>query len=365
MGNAIHLAYYITAHGYGHGVRSCDILRALWRRAPGTRVTVVTDLPEPFLRSRLGSTPWTLRRGAFDVGMVQRDSIRVDLDATRDALADLLACWPDRVKAEAAWMREAGIERVVCDIPAIPLEAARAAGVPAWAVGNFSWDWIYEEFADEHPVWAEAARRFAQAYPAAERLLKLPFAPLMKTFPRQFELPLLAESGVERREELARLTGCGTDGPWVLLSFTTLDLSEETLSRVEAMDDLTFFTVKPLAWQRRNIHPIDRDVVPFSDVLASCDLVMTKPGFGILSECAVNDKPLVYADRVDFAEYHVLVEWMDEYMRGTHIPTEALYAGDWRAYIDRALRMDVCRPRLPRGGASMAARVLLEGQVSS
>ena len=24
-----HIAYYVTAHGYGHGVRSCDILGAL------------------------------------------------------------------------------------------------------------------------------------------------------------------------------------------------------------------------------------------------------------------------------------------------------------------------------------------------
>jgi hypothetical protein len=28
------VAYYISAHGYGHGVHSCDILRGVWRRWP-------------------------------------------------------------------------------------------------------------------------------------------------------------------------------------------------------------------------------------------------------------------------------------------------------------------------------------------
>jgi len=82
----MHMAYYVTAHGYGHGVRSCDILTALLARHPHIRVTVTTDLPEAFLRSRLQGADGRLRvrPGAFDVGMVQKDSIRVDVDATLD-----------------------------------------------------------------------------------------------------------------------------------------------------------------------------------------------------------------------------------------------------------------------------------------
>ena len=68
-----HIAYYVTAHGYGHGVRSCDVLGALLAAHPATKITVTTDLPESFLRSRLPCTDGRLvvRPGAFDVGMVQ------------------------------------------------------------------------------------------------------------------------------------------------------------------------------------------------------------------------------------------------------------------------------------------------------
>ncbi len=47
------IAYYITAHGYGHGTRSCDVLRALHRLYPEQPVIVTTDLPRDFLNSRL------------------------------------------------------------------------------------------------------------------------------------------------------------------------------------------------------------------------------------------------------------------------------------------------------------------------
>ena len=47
------LAYYITAHGYGHGTRSCDIINALHSAAPELQILVKTDLPLPFMQSRL------------------------------------------------------------------------------------------------------------------------------------------------------------------------------------------------------------------------------------------------------------------------------------------------------------------------
>ncbi|MEI8207484.1 MAG: hypothetical protein WCG03_11455, partial [Kiritimatiellales bacterium] len=71
------IAYYITAHGYGHGARSCDVLRALYWLYPEQPVIVTTDLPRDFLNSRLaGCGNLTFREGAFDVGLVQKDSLQ-------------------------------------------------------------------------------------------------------------------------------------------------------------------------------------------------------------------------------------------------------------------------------------------------
>ena len=157
-----HIAYYITAHGYGHGVRSSDILGALLAAHPGVRITVTTDLPESFLRSRLPAADGriTVRPGAFDVGMVQQDSIRVDVGATLTEAEELLAERETLIDYEAEMLRGESADLVVADIPSMPLEAAAEAGVPAIAVGNFSWDWIYAPFAVHEPRWRPVIRMY-------------------------------------------------------------------------------------------------------------------------------------------------------------------------------------------------------------
>ena len=42
-----HIAYYVTAHGYGHGVRSCDILAALLAAHPAAKIHTYGKAPRP------------------------------------------------------------------------------------------------------------------------------------------------------------------------------------------------------------------------------------------------------------------------------------------------------------------------------
>ena len=359
MSNRKHIAYYISAHGYGHGVRSCDILRALAGLRPDLRFTLITMLPEPFLRNRLPAGDWTFRAVSFDVGMVQRDSIRVDVAATLAAVRSLCDRRGEMVKQEVEWLRRERVDLVVADIAAIPLEAAGDAGIPALAVGNFAWDWIYDEFAERDPAWSDLVRQFAEGYRCATLLLRLPFSEPMEAFPRREDIPLVAVPGRTRRAELAAMTGASLEKPWVLMSFTTLDLSEEALDRIEQYRDHEFLVVRPLDFRRRNIHAIDRERMPFSDVLASSDVVISKPGFGLISECVVNRKPLIYADRADFREYAVLVDSIRRHLQQVHLPAEKLYRGELAAALKRITEQTAPRELLGAGGDIVAARRML------
>ena len=358
----LHIAYYVTAHGYGHGVRSADILSALLAAYPAAKITVTTDLPEAFLRSRLPQADGRLvvRPGAFDVGMVQKDSIRVDVDATLAEALELLAERSRLVDYEAEMLRGEGADLVVADIPAIPLEAAAAAGIPAAAVGNFAWDWIYAPLAARDPRWRPVIRMFADGYRMAKLRLKLPFSPAMSVFPKQVDIPLLAKPGRPRRAELAQLTGADPRKRWVLLSFTSLAWDEAALRAVEELDGYEFFTVKPLEWPgRRNIRAVDREAVGFSDVLASCDVAVSKPGYGILSDCVANVKPLVYAEREDFIEYSLLERELKRFLANVHIPAVDLYAGRLEPALASVPAAPAPPETLPGGGAEMAAEILM------
>ena len=351
----MHIAYYISSHGYGHGVRSSDIIRAINRLHPEVNVTITTDLPRSFLESRLGSGRNTIRPGSFDVGMVQLDSIRVDVPATLEKVKSLYARKNELIRSESAFLRESGVSRVVVDIAALPAEAAKAAGLPVFAVGNFAWDWIYGEFAETNPEWLPLICEFERGYGMVDLLLRLPFAEPMKAFPKIEDIPLVATAGRSRRDELVKLTGCDPRRKWVLLSFTSLDWDEHALDETERLSDYEFFTVKPLEWRRKNIHAIDRRSIPFSDVLASADVVVSKPGFGLLSECVLNRKPLIYAERADFREYHVLEEGLRRYLKNVHIPAERLYRGELGEALAAIWNQPEPKESLAAGGDEVAA----------
>jgi len=363
------MAYYITAHGYGHGARSCDVLRALETCYPDLHKTVVTDLPEDFLQSRLKDlNNISFRRGAFDVGLVQSDSLRSDLPATLAELERIYGREAELIEQEKRFLSKNRIGLVASDIPAIPLAAAQQLGLPNMAIGNFSWDWIYEDFAGRNPRWRPLIEKFSPAYARTDLLLKLPFAPAMEVFPNQTGIPLLARPGTPRREKIrnsivdihASDFPPRADKPWVLLSFTSLDLENGALKKIAALrDEYEFFSVQPLEWPGSCVYSIDWQQVSFSDILASCDIVVSKPGFGLVSECIVNQKPLIYADRGDFAEYPYLVDGIEKYLQNVYIPSGKLYAGELGPYLKALKTAPLPVEKMPSGGAELIAHELI------
>jgi hypothetical protein len=178
----------------------------------------------------------------------------------------------------------------------------------------------------------------------------------MDAFPRVEDIPLVATPGKLQREKIAKITGCNPKAKWILLSFTTLAWNDEALTRVEALEGCELFTVLPLHWERRNIHTLDRDQVTFSDVIASVDAVISKPGFGILSDCIVNRKPLIYAERSDFLEYPILESALRKYLKHLHIPAEDLYRGNLKSSLTRIWDSPEPEASLAYGGDVIAAK---------
>ena len=82
------LAYYITPHGFGHAVRSLQVIRQLLDLAPDLEIILVSTLPE-FLLDVIEGRSLSIRKKRLDIGLVQLDSIRFDLDATAQVLKSL------------------------------------------------------------------------------------------------------------------------------------------------------------------------------------------------------------------------------------------------------------------------------------
>jgi len=353
------IAYYVTAHGFGHAVRSSDIIRAMHRaeRGRSTKVTIVSNVPDPFWINRfddLDGFDWQRRPGSFDIGMVQVDSVRVNIPATRERVRDLLQRRSALIEQERDWLLREGMDLVVCDVPAIPIEAAHAAGIRSVAVANFTWSWIYGEFG-----WEEEIAAFEEGYRLADLCIETPFAGGLEVFPKRVQVGLLATVGVECRAEITERTGADPALPWVLLSFSTLEWNAAALAEVESLRGYQFFTIEPLGWTGvANIFQIPREDIRVADIFASVDIVLTKPGFGATSECIVNERPMVWVDRTGFRETPVLVAEIKRLLKQEEIAESDLYAG--RLGPALAAIRDASEPleALPLDGAEAAVRAM-------
>ena len=317
------LVVYITPHGLGHAARTCDVLWAFRTLYPEVPVTVVSRLPNWFLTSR--KLEVKERVAAFDVGIVQRDAVEMDIPATLVKLRDLMADWDALVRSEAEWLNSQKARLVVSDIPAIPLQAAALAGVPSVAVTSFSWDWIYSAFRHQDPFWQEVIEKFRNGYKSCPLLLRSPFSGPMKSFERVEDIRLVARPGEDRRRELAALTGADPRKPWLLFCLSHLEFQSPNC--LAEFSDYQFLTAGDLNWEAPNCFSLDPKAHRFADLVASCQAVVTKPGFGILSDCAVNNKPIIYVEREGFLEYPILVDGIKRHLRGWHTPLQSLYRG--------------------------------------
>jgi L-arabinokinase len=307
---------------------------------------VAGEVPEPLVR-RAVPGPIAFRRVACDVGLAQQDALRVDEPATAARCRDFDAGWDDRVAAEAAFLRESHARLVLADIPALPFDAALRAGVPAVGLGNFSWDWIYRHLAGRQPSLAASADRAARAYGRAELLLELPFAGDLSAFRRREPVGLVARSPRVPRAEGRRRLGLD-DRPAVLLSFGGVGLP--ALERREAPASAPF----------RLLHPSDVDGrlaelgLTYPDVVHAVDVVVTKPGYGIVTDAIAAGTRLVYTERGDFPEYPVLVAGMSRLLACAHVSNADLLAGRIEDAVAAVLAMPVPPPP-DLGGAERAA----------
>lgn len=363
------LVYYISGHGFGHASRSIEVVNALLAAAPDLPIVIRTAAPR-WLFDLTVRGPFTLEPLDTDPGVVQRDSLSLDAVETIRRADHYVRALPALAAREADGLRARDVAFVMADIPPLGLEAARLAGVPAMALGNFTWDWIFRDYAGG----AAAADALGDIYRRAGRAFRLPLHGGFETIPEIHDLPFIARKARHAPADTRARLGL-PDGRLALVSFggygvAGIDL--DALSRTTGWTLLVSASVPfgpdrvPLAQAsaRGALYPLDEPAMyamglRYEDVVAAADVVVTKPGYGIISECVANDTALLYTDRGHFIEYDVLVREMPRHVRCAYLPQATLLAGNWQAALDALTDSPAPPDRLPVDGARIAADWIL------
>jgi L-arabinokinase len=359
--------FYISGHGFGHASREVEIINTLGSVDPSLKI-LIRSAVSPELLTRTLKVPYTLQSVECDSGIVQSSSVSHDDDATLRQAASFYATFGDRIAAELDQLSREDVRLIVGDIPPLAFEVAERLGVPSVAIGNFTWDWIYETQPGFEAI-DGLLPLIRTAYAKATTALELPFGAGFGVFPSARRIPLVARRPARNRGDTRAHFGVTPDRPAALLSFGGYGLPSLDLGSIDCLDRWTIVTTDRIT---SPAGPMPRNVVflaeqaflggsfRYEDLVASSDVVVTKPGYGIVAECIACGTPMLYTSRGAFREYDLFVREMPKYLRCRFISHEELFAGWWREALDALLAQPAPPETIATNGADVAAKTIRE-----
>ena len=353
----IAVAYYISGHGFGHAVRSAQVIRSLRHARPELAFHIRTAAPRWLLQDL--DFPISYQSCSFDVGIVQKDSLLMDLGATLQTCAELHRTIPRLVREETVFLKREKIRLILGDIPPLCFEIAARASLPSIAIGNFAWDWIYRAYLQEFPSFLQLIEEMEGFYRQATLALHVPPACPLEVFPNIKKIPLITRrSGLDKSQARLRF-GLPADATVVLLTFGGFGLERLPLEKLERLGEIFFVATGPNPGTTKNLVVLPEPIPHYEDLIRAADVVVSKPGYGIVADVIAHQVPLLYTSRDDFPEYPYLVEAIDSWATSQLIPQEELLTANLQPYLKRLLEKERHWPAVALNGAEVAAESIL------
>jgi hypothetical protein len=317
----------VSAHGFGHIGQTAPVVEELLKRQPNFSVTIRSSAPRFKLVERFGSAV-DLKDAETDIGMLQATAVDMLIDETAEAYATFHSDWERKVDKEARALEALAPDLILANIPYLTLAGAARVGIPAVAMCSLNWAEIYRHFFLERRREAPSVvRQMLDAYNGANRFLRVTPSMPMPELSNTRQIGPVAQLGRDRSDEIRMRLGVGSDVRLVLLSLGGMDfpISTNLWPRFEGVRFLV-----PETW--RSSHPetvtIEHLGISFADLMASCDALIAKPGYGSFVEAACTGTPVLYIERENWLEAQYLISWFEKNGRCLQIERSALESGD-------------------------------------
>ncbi|MBE2294048.1 MAG: hypothetical protein IAF00_03825 [Phycisphaerales bacterium] len=343
MSEVPHLYVALSGHGFGHLAQVAPVLNALCQRCPTVRLTVQSVLPEPILRGRIAGA-FTVVSGAADFGMLMVDALEVKAEDSLAAYRAFHGEWAARLSWQESVLQQAKPDLLLADIPYLSLAAAARLEIPALALCSLNWADILQAYCATAPDLAVLRESMLAAYNSAVAFLQPAPSMPMPNIRNGQSIGPIAALGRNRRAEIERRLGLRDGQRLVLMGLGGVNL-RPPLEMWPTLPDICWLI--PPDWgqvMRPDVRSWDvLPDYPMLDLVRSCDVLLTKPGYGAFVEAACSGIRVLYVGRDDWPEEPWLSRWLSEHGNAVKINRQQLATGD----LAEPLRMLLAQPLKP------------------
>lgn len=360
MSGPPHILVAISGHGLGHLSQASAVINALALLSPECYFTIRSPLATHTL-SQWITADFFHHQVEDDIGMRMTNALDVDIHASEKAYKQLHAEWPERVADLASQMVEEGVALVLSDIAYLPLAAAQSVQLPNVALCSLNW--------------ADVVARYLQSEEASKWLVDIKQAYQQANLFIQ-PTPSMGMPWLENRLDvgpIGRVGQCQRD-----CVSSSLDTQDNTFIVLVGMGGMAM-NLSPANWPMDingrpvcyivpdSLMPVTRPSgrffplsgvsVPYHDLMASVDLMLTKPGYGTFVEAVATGLPVIYIARDDWPDARSLVCWLANNGKAREITREAIEAGAFVQEMQELLSQGRYRPIFPDGAGQAASAI--------
>ena len=345
----------ISGHGFGHLSQVSTVLNELAGAGCKFAAHIRSPLPKATISDWL-KIPFRHIQTEDDIGMRMCDALEVDKTASFNAYASLHNEWDCKVQRLGQNMRNEGVSLVLADVPYLPLAAAQSVGVPTVAMCSLNWADVVARYFPEQVGWVQKIRSIYQntdVFLVPEPGMDMPW------LANQRRIGPVGRLGVSRRAQIDRCIGLSADVSLVLVGMGgvhhPLDLSRWP-SRINGKP-VHYLVSEGLRGQVGNCSVATDLPFGYVDLIASSDLIITKPGYGMFVEAAAAGVPVLYVRREGWPDVPSLIGWLHSVAHAYQVEPEQLLQGSIIDTMAELLAAGRYSP-VPLNGAAHAADVL-------
>jgi len=353
----VNIAFYVTAHGYGHAAREQAVIQALAQR--GAQVFVRSAAPAKFFTAAVHHH---VQR--YDIGMIQNGPMQVNPAATVAAYQDILRSQPLLIRREVEFLRAQQIALVVADMPPVACEIAAAAGIPSVVLTHFTWDWIYAHYVDRFPAFKPIIRAIKASYGKATLALQMqiPIPHPFSMFPHVEPIPGVAKIPTRTREQIRSEFDVPQGAKMALLSMGGHHWGKTDVRALQQLEGWRFLVMAGAYAQVRGderYRLIPQDYPDFHNLIAAADVLIGKAGGSTVAEVIAHRTPMIYTVNDDWRENELMIPTLQQYAHTLYLDKPDFERGAWAEQIEPFLAQPYTWPDVPMNGAEVAAERIL------
>ncbi|MBN8536963.1 MAG: hypothetical protein J0M15_07900 [Deltaproteobacteria bacterium] len=309
----MNLLIEISHHGYGHLTQTAQALSPFIHRLCFDKIFIRSSISYDMLKNKFLDLNFTHINEPSDPCLNMIDALNIDIEKSRNSYQSLLKNWDSEKSRLKNLLLDLQISIVFSNISFQILEAAYECNIPSVALSSLNWADLISHYLHSNDMnFRDIHTRIIKCYNLSSYFYAVKPGLDHSLIKPQKNLSLLNHNFKSQKNEILNQLKLPAETKIILISFGGMNLYFYPSNWVIPKN---IVLLTPAYITADNVSNFDYSKLPFEfkSILASSDFVITKLGYGFVSEITALGINCLYVKRNDWPEETFFSSWLNKY----------------------------------------------------